>query len=243
MLAQLMWYGFRFDARAEHEASLFDPIPDVDLYLSKKPPDTTVRINAVFLRDPDLFVIAMVRDPRAVITSRHPRRPDVYFSSFRRWEKYLRAINALSNHERYLVIRYEALVGKPDRVQRQIAEKFDFLERRRPFSDYPAGADVSTKALRSLNGIRHIDPAGSTRWQSEMSRVKGELLRHPELTKWLVELGYEKDSDWTRRLDTIEPVFQAYKSAEPHVLRRAETNLRYAWRTLRYAHQRRLRLI
>src|SRR4029453_17515837 len=82
LLAQLMWYGFRFSGRAEHEASLFAPIPGgFATYLSKNPPDT-IRIDRVFVRDPELFVIAMIRDPRDVITSRHPAKPAVYFSSF-----------------------------------------------------------------------------------------------------------------------------------------------------------------
>src|SRR5262245_1605368 len=129
LLTQLMWYGFRFDARAEHEASLFDPIPHgISTYLSKKPPDT-VRINRVFARDPDLFVIAMVRDPRDVITSRHPRKPDVYFSSFWRWERYLRAIQAMQGHPRYVVLRYEELLANPDGTQEHIAREFSFLAR------------------------------------------------------------------------------------------------------------------
>lgn len=240
LLAQLMWYGFQFDARAEHEASLFEPTPDVGVYLSKKPPDT-VRINNVFFRDPDLFLIAMIRDPRAVITSRHPRRPDVYFSNFHRWEKYLQAIETAEGHERYLVVRYEALVTEPDRIQDQIANRLRFLKIRRPFSGYPVGADVPTKARISLNGIRHIDGSGLHRWQNELPRLKGELLRHPNLSGWLVKLGYEPDDAWVRCLDDVEPLFQSYKSADPGLLRRAETSLRYLVKTVAYVHRRGLR--
>jgi hypothetical protein len=242
LLAQLLWYGFRFDARAEHEASLFNTMPHgVDLYLSKKPPDT-VRINRVFLKDPDLFVIAMIRDPRSVITSRHQRRPDAYFSSFWRWEYYLRAIQAVESHPRYLSLRYEDLIREPNLVQQCIGERLRFLERRRAFADYPDGANVSTKARISLNGVRRIDAGEAEPWRRDLGRVKAELARHPSLATWLVRLGYEKNDEWTRFLDGVSPTPQTYKSERPHLLRRAETAARYALKRLRYSYARGLPL-
>lgn len=236
-----MWYGFRFDGRAMHESSLFERIPrGLTTYLSKKPPDT-IRIRNVFLRDPDLFVIAMVRDPRGVITSRHQRKPNVYFSSFWRWKDYLSAIDELRAHPRYLLLRYEDLVNDPDAVQRTIAARFDFLDVKRPFSDYPDGADIPEKARISLNGIRRVSARGVERWRLELPRLKAELIRHPELSAWLVKLGYERDDEWSRCLDAVEPAFQTYKSDAPHFLRRTEASIRYAWKSYRYLSRRGLR--
>jgi len=242
LLAQLLWYGFRFDDRAEHEASLFEPIPrGVDLYLSKKPPDT-VRINSVFRKDPDLYVIAMIRDPRNVITSRHRRKPDVYFSSFWRWEHYLTAIRSVESHPRYLVIRFEDLVNDADREQQRIKDRFPFLELKRTFHVYPKDAEVPTKARVSLNGVREFDPGGLDRWREELPRLKAELARHPSLSTWLVQLGYEPDDQWTRCLDGVAPSPQSYKSEAPHLLRRSETATRYLLKRVRYAYARGLPL-
>lgn len=240
-MAELLGNCFAIDGRVDHEQALWEPIPARDgTFLTKKPPDT-VRIRPVFLLDPDLYVIAMIRDPRGVITSRHKTKPDVYFSSFWRWEHYMRAITALQGHPRYLVVRYEDLVSDPDAVQQRIAAAFPFLQPIGRFSRFPEGADIHESARISLNGVRSVDRASLERWRNELPRIKGELTRHPQMTDWLVRLGYEPDDTWTRCLDDVEPFFGDYKNERPHVLRRFETSLRFALKYLRYLWQRRVR--
>lgn len=157
LMAELVGNCFAIDGRADHEQALWAAIPPGhDIYLTKKPPDT-VRIHRVFLLDPDLYVIAMIRDPRGVISSRHDSKPGVYFSSFWRWERYMEAIAALQAHPRYLVVRYEDLVADPDAVQARIARAFDFLVPSGSFSRFPEGAAVHQRAGISLNGVRSVD--------------------------------------------------------------------------------------
>lgn len=240
LMTELLGNCFRIEGRVDHEQALWEPIPSAPgLYLTKKPPDT-VRIKQAFLLDRDLYVIAMIRDPRGVITSRHKYKPGVYFSSFWRWEHYMHAIVELQDHPRYLTVRYEDLVNDPDAVQRRIAAAFPFLEATRPFSSFPDGAQVHEQARASLNGLRAVDHSSLDRWRNELPRIKGELLKHPELNEWLVRLGYERDSSWTRCLDGVEPLFGSYKNERPHVFRRAETSLRFAWKIARYLWQRRV---
>lgn len=241
LMAELIGNCFAIDGRVNHEQALWEPVPLTSgVFLTKKPPDT-VRLKRAFLLDPDLYVIAMIRDPRGVITSRHESRPGVYFSSFWRWARYLRAIGELEDHPRYLVVRYEDLVTDPDAVQDRIAAAFSFLRPTGPFSRFPEGAEVHERARISLNGLRAVDPAGLSRWRDELPRVKGELLRHPEMTDWLVRLGYEPDDGWTACLKDVEPYFGRYKNERPHVFRRAEASLRFALKTLRYLWRRRVR--
>ncbi len=242
LMTELLGNCFAIDGRADHEQSLWEPVPaGCAVYLTKKPPDT-IRIRRAFLMDPELYVVAMIRDPRGVITSRHPSKPDVYFSSFWRWETYAREIMSLQEHPRYQVVRYEDLVADPDGVQRRIADAFPFLQPIRPFSSFPDGAAVHERARISLNGLRSIDPGGLERWRGELPRVKGELERHPEMADWLIRLGYEPDHGWTRCLDGVEPYFGDYKNERPHLLRRGETALRFAGKTARYLWRRRREL-
>jgi len=106
LMTELVGNCFHIDRRVDHEQSLWEAVPlESGIHLTKKPPDT-VRIKRVFLMDPDLYVIAMIRDPRGVISSRHRTKPGVYFSSFWRWEHYMNAIMELAGHPRYLVVRY-----------------------------------------------------------------------------------------------------------------------------------------
>lgn len=239
-MAELLGNCFDIDDRVDHEQALWEPIPArAGTFLTKKPPDT-VRIRPVFLLDRDLYVIAMIRDPRGVITSRHRTKPDVYFSSFWRWEHYMRAIMALQHHPRYLVIRYEDLVTDPDAVQRRIAEAFDFLHPTCLFSRFPEGADVHERARVSLNGVRSVDRASLERWRAELPRIKGELERHPEMVDWLIRLGYEPDDAWVRCLEGVAPYYGDYKNERPHLARRLETAVRFALKTVRYLWQRRV---
>jgi hypothetical protein len=93
-----------------------------------------------------------------------------------------------------------------------------------------------------LNGIRRIDEGARERWRAELPRLKAELVRHPSLVHWVIRLGYERDDEWTRCLERVEPFFQSYKDGPPHGLRRAETWLRYTFKDVRYLRQRKLAL-
>jgi hypothetical protein len=152
------------------------------------------------------------------------------------------AIAALQDHPRYLVVRYEDLVHDPDAVQRRIAGAFDFLAPRGLFSRFPDGADVHERAQVSLNGVRSIDTTSLQRWRDQLPRIRGELIRHPEMQDWLLRLGYEKDDAWSACLADVDPYFGDYKNERPHLLRRTETAVRFAWKTTRYLWRRRLPL-
>lgn len=234
LIQELLWYGFRIDARTEHEKSLFDARPPASgWYLSKKPPDT-LRLATVFRRDPRLVVIAMLRDPRAVVTSRHQSRSDVYFSSFMRWRAHWQALRELDPHPRLLTVRYEDLVQDPDRVQDRISAWLPQLARRRPFSEYPEGVSVSERASMSLNGARPFDPSRIDAWRQHLPRVRGQVEEHPDFLAALVDAGYEPNVDWSKCLDDVAAYRQKYKETLPHALKRAETSLRFWFKTRAY---------
>ncbi|MGD8417994.1 MAG: hypothetical protein PVH91_13130 [Pseudomonadales bacterium] len=234
LMMELLWYAYPFTGRSEHEASIFRPVPSGErLYLSKKPPDT-IRIETAFLADERLHVIAMVRDPRAVATSRHPDFPDVYFSSFRRWLEYQSVIEKLSGHPRWHTVRYEDLLADPDSEQAAIEAAFPFLERRRSFSAYPDGADVPARAGISLGGARPLDPGRTDAWRAHLPRIRAQLEDHPEVADALIDLGYEPDDAWRACLEGVMPVRQTYKDDAPHFFKRQETRARYWLKTRRY---------
>jgi hypothetical protein len=237
LMMELLWLGFRFSGRDIHESSVFETIPAGEtLYLTKKPPDTT-RIRHIFQADGQLHVIAMLRDPRAVITSRHTSRPDVYFAGYRRWCEYVAAIERLRGHPRFMIIRYEDLLRDPDATQAAIARRFPFLQAVRPFSSYPLGSDVPEPAAASLNGVRPFDVSRIDGWKAHLPRVKGQLQRHPQMTEDLVRTGYESDTTWTEILHGVEPYTQDYKDEGPGLLRRLETGFRFWLKTRRYLRQ------
>ena len=233
-MMELMWQSYAFSGRHEHEISVFEPIPaNETLYLTKKPPDT-LRIRRVFQADPNLHVIAMLRDPRAVITSRHGSKPDVYFAGYQRWLEYVDAIERLKDHPRFLVICYEELLADPDAIQARIGQQFAFLQQKRLFSAYPDEADVPALAAQSLNGVRPFDTSRIDGWRTHLPRVNGQLRDHPGMPKDLIRTGYEENEDWTTILDGVDTYTQDYKDAGPGFLRRLETGFRYWLKTQRY---------
>ncbi len=234
LMMELLWYAYEFSGRCEHEAPLFRDIPEGQTrYLTKKPPDT-IRIERAFLADEQLSVIAMVRDPRAMATSRHAKFPDVYFSGFGRWLEYQEAIERLAEHPRWLVVRYEDLIADPQSVQAAIEARFPFLERQRDFERYPEGADVPDKAGISLGGARKIDPSRVAAWREHLPRIKDQLDKHPAVAQKLIELGYEEDNSWQAALEGVTPHQQKHKDEAPHFFKALEARFRYWMRTRRY---------
>ena len=235
LMMELLWSCYALGGRCEHEQSLFAPVPEGDgVFLTKKPPDT-IRIEPVFLRDPNLYLVAMLRDPRAVVTSRHPVKPDVYFSSFHRWRAYAEVLERLQHHPRCIVVRYETLLEYPQEEQHRIERGLSFLRRQRQFQDYPHPEQVSEKAQMSLNGVRPFDVSRLDGWRSHLPRVKDQVERYPEMVEWLVRLGYESDDAWLDDLTDVVPVQQDYKDVPPHLGRRLESSLRFWLKRRRYA--------
>ncbi len=234
-MMELCWYAYPFSGRSEHEATLFRPVPAGEtLYLTKKPPDT-IRIERAFLADETVHVVAMIRDPRAVATSRHADFPDVYFSGFRRWLEYLAVIERLSSHPRWLTVRYEDLIADPEAVQQAIESAFPFLERRRDFATYPEGADVPVRAGISLGGARRLDATRSEGWRDHLPRIRDQLDAYPVVADKLVMLGYEPDQAWQACLTGVTPYRQSYRKDDaPHLFRDLETRARFWWKTRRY---------
>ena len=234
LMMELLWYAYPFTGRSDHEESLFRPPPPGErLYLSKKPPDT-IRMEKAFLADEKLHVVAMVRDPRSVATSRHDSFPDVYFSSFRRWVEYQAVIERLSSHPRWLSVRYEDLLDEPEEVQARIEEAYPFLHRQRNFAAFPEGAEVTGKAGISLGGARGLDPSRKDAWREHLPRIRAQLDDYPEVADKLIALGYEKDQDWRACLEGVAPYRQRHKDHAPHALKALEARFRYWLKTRRY---------
>ena len=78
LMMELLWYSYAFSGRGEHETSLFEPVPPGEtLYLDEKNRRTPRASSPPSCGNDDTYLIAMLRDPRAVVTSRHRSRPDV----------------------------------------------------------------------------------------------------------------------------------------------------------------------
>ncbi len=244
LMMELLWLSYDLGGRCEHELSLFDePMIPKDLYLTKKPSDT-YRLEQLLRIDADLYVIAMQRDPRAVISSRHVRRPGEYYCDFARWQLHQDAIEALRGHPRFVAVKFETLLADPDLIQRTLETQLNCLSgkqggtRRARFSEYPDGEHVTAAARQALNGVRPFDTSRLTSWHAHLPRVKQQLASFTAMQSYLERLKYCDDASWQEILSTVEALPPA-RSRAPHFFKRCETAMRYALKARRY---RRIRL-
>jgi hypothetical protein len=205
LLHEAMATCFRVDKRYDHEIR-FDLVDAVDgaIALSKRPLDARYMPSVIDLNE-RLFVIYVVRDPRDVISSRHHRDPNRYFSNIGLWREMHAAGRKLSGHARFLEIRYEVLVSRPDEVQASIARWLPWLAAAHAFSDYHLHAAVPESSRKAMRGVRPIAPTSVGIWKDHLPRIKGQQQRYGSLTPDLVALGYEASADWERALDGIRP--------------------------------------
>lgn len=204
LLHEVMVTCFKIDKHYDHEMRFNRAAADEGQILLTKRPKDTMYVPAILSDDPEFYVIYVLRDPRDVIVSRHGKAKDKYYANIRLWRELHDTAKALFGHERFLTVKYEDFVTRPDDVQDQIAAKFPWLETRHAFSDYHNHADVSEKSKRAMHGVRPIAPTSVGLWKRNLPRIKGQQERHGSLTPTLIECGYEESDDWERQLASVE---------------------------------------
>lgn len=239
LMMELMATCFESDGHCGHEMSLFElPTGAPTLYFSKQPSDIRY-LDFVLDRDPQLYVIFLVRDPRSVIASIHGSNRDQYFCNFRVWSECYNAGLRFQNHERFLSLRYEDLVSHPDKLQIDIEKKFQFLNRKCMFSEFHQISTPTEDAAQALNGLRAVSNDRVKGWTNHLPRIKEQLQRYPELGQVLFECGYEKDSGWLSVLEQAEPeVFPCRYTEKSSFFKKIETQIRKRLQARSYLSQR-----
>jgi hypothetical protein len=183
-----------------------------EIMLTKRPRDVFLipEIREFYRnREANVRFILITRDPRAILTSKHPAKPDQYFIPVEFWRAIYEHWCWSALWDDTDIVRYEELVRDPDEVQRRLTELIGWNVHH-PFSDFYSVAQPDFNT-RPLNGLRPPDPENIDRWRQPKYRQKIiSLLTNemPELPDLLVEMGYEPDHSWT----------DAYlRAAEPHV--------------------------
>jgi hypothetical protein len=239
LLMELLSTCFASAGFCDHELSIFAPVEPVDgVYFTKQPNDIK-QLRHIFWADPQLYVIYMGRDPRAVITSKHRESPGQYFCNYRVWRECDAAAERYQDNPRFLRLRYEDLVTNPDALQRQIAARFEFLEQLHLFSEFHQFARPSEASQRAMNGLREVNLDSLVKWQKHLPRIAQQLQAHPELSDMLVDLGYEPDADWEGILRGVAPVVYPcrYPERKPY-LKDWERDLRVYFKSRRYLRRR-----
>jgi hypothetical protein len=239
LLMELVRTCFDNDGHCEHELSIFAPLAaSGELYISKQPSDIK-QLRHIFYRDEQLFIVYLVRDPRAVITSKHRERSGQYFCNYRVWQECENAAQRYRGHPRFAYLRYEDLVEDPDAIQAQLQAQFAFLHKKHDFSEFHRFAQPAAAALQAMSGLREIDRHSLAKWREQLPRIAEQYQRHPELADELVRLGYEPDKKWLQLLEGVTGVVYPcrYPERRPH-LKEWEKAIRVYFKSRRYLRRR-----
>jgi hypothetical protein len=162
-------------------------------------------VHAAYVMDRHLHVVAMLRDPRDVIVSRHRNDPQRYWAPLRFWKRHALVIRRLRHHRRFILVRYEDLVRTPDAVQEALVARMPFLKQRARFSDFHKLARPSAKSVAAMGSVRPIDSASIGNWRNHLARVAGQIAIHGSISEELIAFGYEPDQSWLAALKGVSP--------------------------------------
>ena len=197
LLAECMRLCFEIERSAAHEERLHRLRRCTGVYLTKTPQDLRYLAPRLWL-DPRLHAICMVRDPRDTVISKHGSEPDDYWkhTSIGRFKEGWALVQRHADHPRFLWIKYEDLIARPDEVQDRIAARFPFLRKTGRFSEFHSMGEVSAGSQLALNGVRPIDGGNRGKWMAHKDRLREKLEEGGPIDDELIQLGYEVDRDW-----------------------------------------------
>lgn len=205
---EAMANAFDIDGYAPEERSfltgLRKPEDAFRIFLSKRPRDY-VFAPRLLPREPEMYFVFLLRDPRDVIVSRHKLAPDRYWADLASWKYALEIARTVWEHPRFVVLRYEDLVRDPDRAEGDLLERIPPLERLRPLRDFFRTARPSEQSRQALHGVRPMETSSIGRWREHKPRVAAQLKLRGPITGELIELGYEQDADWLHELEGVVP--------------------------------------
>ncbi len=158
-----------------------------------------------FVKNSNSRLIYIMRDPRAVLTSRHPLDKKQYYVSPEKWvasmQGYFTIKKELNNHPRFLVIKYEDLIQKHE----QVVEKFKTVLGMELNDNIQSIANLKTNIQNSelknqymiqfMHNLRDFDPASIDRWKNNSQNLKylEKLLNETRINSELQNIMNEFD--------------------------------------------------
>jgi hypothetical protein len=203
--------GFAF---LDRETSFARVPPDgPDRIVTKRPLDVFLAdALPMAARTRPVSVLACVRDPRALLTSRHVSVPgDYFYHADRQYFSPEGRVPTLTNPGLIPVhrairrlemgdwgprisvsrVRYEDVLTDPESVQAML-ERDHGLRFHTPLASVQPGPETPGKLARALNGVRARDPSRIAAWRApdHSARLRDQFTRFPELHRIMAEYGY-----------------------------------------------------
>lgn len=146
--------------------------PDQDFYLKTLAGMLRGMRRSSYL--PDLVdtwkTVVCLRDPRDVLTSRHPKAPDRYWVSAERWVKAVERSLIVRNHPNVMFIKYESLVADPLAELKKLGRVLHLDYEDSWVTEFHKETIGNKGVARGLGKVRPIDSNSIGRWSSDEHR-------------------------------------------------------------------------
>lgn len=179
----------RARSQLEREISRVERHADIQAWCEKTPKNVMHFPELLDRFGRETRLIHLVRDGRDVVTSIHPRAPDVCWVGPERWKNDVKAGLRYAMHDQVLTLRYEDLIRDSERVLRRLCN-FVGLDYGPWFHSYPATAKILVADAWPRPAValhdRSID-----RWKKSVWRHRAiKLEADPVARRLLLRLGY-----------------------------------------------------
>jgi hypothetical protein len=224
MLYSMMRASGRDATYPPREIRAVNVIGEDGTFVTKRPLDV-FDVDAILkanVRDKDIRIVLLIRDPRSVLVSRHqtyPRQPYIGFDqSFYVPQDGLsftnpglldrmRAVSAVQRRTnlKVMTVRYEDLVVDPERLRAALGE-FTGLPFDVPFSEFYK-SDIPERLNVTLNGKRPVEASRVAAWKlpGNAARVVRQFRLAPTLFDAIEAWNYESDRRWFDELSQQAP--------------------------------------
>lgn len=165
-----------------------------DWVVGKRP--KLVEKMSILLKDhANIHILYMLRDPRAVLVSKHPRFKRRYYTAPERWIKSVQMLDNsyLQNNKRFLIIRYEHLIKHPSDIQNMIGERFGLISKCNFEECYKQFESIDRSSIATMHGARAMDTSRITSWQNshkDIAYINKTLKKFPIIVKLMEQYGY-----------------------------------------------------
>lgn len=146
--------------------------PDQDFYLKTMPDMLWGMRRSSFLTElvETWKTVVCLRDPRDVLTSRHPKAPDRYWVSAERWVKAVERSLVVRNHPNVTFIKYESLVLDPLAELKKLGCALHLEYEDAWVTEFHKETTAEKGIARGLGKVRPIDSASIGRWSDDEHR-------------------------------------------------------------------------
>jgi hypothetical protein len=185
----------------------------------EKTPSNAFHVDTVLEWFPEAKFVHVIRDGRDVARSfvAAPFGPKTLFTAAQRWERHVRVCQAIGRslpNDRYLELRYEDLLNRPEEELRRIcaflAEPFDAAMLH--YFERPAYYPTDRANARNLG--RRVIAANKQKWRRTLTPSEIEVVE-AAVAPTLRRLGYGTVTG-QRRIGRLESFFRTYLEPLPY---------------------------